>query len=209
MTSRKTPLPPPRHRRQSAEPVANTAEPVVSAPKPSPATVLWQRARRWLLERPFAAVAAGGFALIVLIALVAGGDAGADDAQPNTAAKVVADAEAAELAAAAWAADVQRLWVERELSPGGFARVDGAGLGGGACVAGAVSAIDVTLCDYTDASAADAAKSGGLASIGDNTGAAVVANGRMLVVADRKRADPSGRSVQAIIDGFRAASQPR
>ena len=102
-------------------------------------------------------------------------------------------------------------WERAGLAPGGFAEIDGEELGGGDCRAGAVSGLDVTVCSYPDEASAAEARKAGLALVGSATGAALVDGARLLVVADPKKADPSGRAIDKVIKVFqgRPLERPR
>lgn len=78
-----------------------------------------------------------------------------------------------------------------------------AAIGGGDCRAGTVSGVDVTLCSYGDAKAATAAQDAGLAVVGQVTGASLARGPMLLVVADRRSADPSGRTIDQVLKAFR------
>jgi len=67
------------------------------------------------------------------------------------------------------------------------------------CQSGTVGAIDVLLCVYPSPEEAKAAEEPGLAWVGDTTGAAQ-AHGTVLVgIADRKKSDPSGRTINQLM----------
>lgn len=72
-----------------------------------------------------------------------------------------------------------------------------------ACRAGTVSGVDVVLCSYDSGEDAHAAEDLGLAVVAEATGAAVARGSQLLVVADRRQTDPSGRTIDAIIRAFR------
>lgn len=136
------------------------------------------------------AAAAAGAAFLLVVVLLASRGCGDDKGKkgPGEAPNTVADLEEG--------------WKTAGLSPGGFAPVDGQALGNGQCRSGAVNGLDVTVCEYPSAEVAVAAKPAGLAAVGTSTGAAVIEGKRMLVVADRKKADPSGRSIDKLIKVF-------
>jgi serine/threonine protein kinase len=136
-----------------------------------------------------AAAAAGGAFLLVIILLASRGCGDDKDKQAGGPAPASFD-------------DLESGWKSAGLSPGGFAPIDGQALGNGQCKSGAVNGLDVTVCEYPSPQVAESAKPSGLAAVGAATGAAVVAGKRMLVVADRKKADASGRSIDKIIKVF-------
>ena len=65
------------------------------------------------------------------------------------------------------------------------------------------SGVDVVLCSYGSGEDAQAAQDLGLAAVGDATGAALARGARLLVVVDRRKADPTGRTIDAITAAFR------
>ncbi len=166
------------------------APPVAAAPEATPAasgarTGGAMRDRKNLI----AAAAAGGAFLLVVILLASRGCGDKKEKKgPGEAASSVADLEEG--------------WKNAGLSPGGFAPIDGQSLGNGQCSAGAVNGLDVTVCGYASPELATASRGAGLAQVGSATGAAVIAGQRMLVVADRKKADPAGRSIDKLIKVF-------
>jgi len=195
----KAPLPAPHRASLSSPPPA--AEPAL--PEPPPAAVApieavltdppasekktggTMRDRKNLLW----AAAAGGAFLLVVVLLASRGCGDKSDKQAGGVAPASFD-------------DLEDGWKAAGLSPGGFAAIDGQALGNGQCKAGAVNGLDVTVCEYPSPAAAEAAKPSGLAAVGAVTGAAIVAGKRLLVVADRKKADPSGRSIDKLIKVF-------
>ena len=76
-------------------------------------------------------------------------------------------------------------------------------IAGGDCRAGTVSGVDVTLCSFKDDKAAAAAQDAGLAAIGTVTGAAIAHGSMLVVVADPRKADPSGRTIDQVTKIFR------
>jgi hypothetical protein len=101
------------------------------------------------------------------------------------------------------AASVISAWERAGLAPSKFVEVDGNAFGGGKCRGGAVSGIAATLCEYPDAEAARRAEKTGVAQISDATGLALAQGKLLLVVADRERKDPSGKSINQIARAFR------
>jgi hypothetical protein len=94
------------------------------------------------------------------------------------------------------------VWKDKGLEPGGFADVDGSKLGGGKCRAGSVAALEATLCEYADATAAKNAEAAGLAAVGEATGVALARGKLLLVLADRRSADPNGRKMNQAAKAF-------
>jgi hypothetical protein len=73
---------------------------------------------------------------------------------------------------------------------------------GGSCRTGKIAALHVDLCEFKDALAADTAKEQGLAKIGANTGAALVRDRFLLVIADRDKADVHGKVLNQVAKIF-------
>ena len=71
------------------------------------------------------------------------------------------------------------------------------------CKAGTVSGVDVVLCSYDTGEDAKAAEEPALASLSGTTGAALAKGARLLVVTDKRKADPSGRTINAVTKAFR------
>ena len=217
-SSPKAPLPPlpaPHHRAAAAA----SAPPPVAVPPPSPIDPVTEAVADSLPEAPavaaaseavpaadsarsgggmrdrknLIAAAAAGAAFLLVVVLLAGRSCG-DDKKDKAA--------GGGGAAPASFDDLENGWKGAGLSPGGFAAIDGQSLGNGQCKAGAVNGLDVTICEYAGPELAQSAKPLGLAAVGASTGAAAVAGKRLLVVADRKKADPSGRSIDKIIKVF-------
>ena len=71
------------------------------------------------------------------------------------------------------------------------------------CLAGRVDDIDLMVCEYGSPGALALGKRAGERWVGSATTAAVLGNGRMLlVVADRAHADPSGKTIHKITQAF-------
>lgn len=104
---------------------------------------------------------------------------------------------------AAGAPAVLAEWREAGLEVGEFATTDGEKYGGGSCQAGQVNGVDAVLCTYASAEAATAAQPAGLETIGAATGSALVTGSLMLVVVDRRTADPEGKAINQATKIFR------
>ena len=118
-----------------------------------------------------------------------------------------ADKKAAGTAAAAApsAPDVQPVldaWKGAGLTVTAFTTADGAPYAGGACQAGQVNGVDAVVCEYGTADAAKAAEDKGRAAIGLTTGAAISHDKLLLVIADRRKADPEGRTINQATQVF-------
>jgi hypothetical protein len=67
------------------------------------------------------------------------------------------------------------------------------------CQTGTVGAVDVLLCVFPSNAEAKAAEDAGLGWVGDTTGAAQAAGKVLVAVADRRKADPSGRTINQML----------
>ncbi len=94
-------------------------------------------------------------------------------------------------------------WREAGLEVSTFDVADGAKYGGGDCKAGQVNGVDAVVCTFETPEAATAAHAKGLEAVGLATGSALVAGSLMLVVVDRRKADPEGRTINQATKIFR------
>jgi hypothetical protein len=90
---------------------------------------------------------------------------------------------------------VVEAWKKAGLTVTALTSADGTAYGSKECKAGQVNGVDVVLCSYADATAAKGAEAKGFEQVGENTGTALSHDGRMLVIADRRKADPEGRTI--------------
>ena len=67
------------------------------------------------------------------------------------------------------------------------------------CQTGTVGAVDVLLCVFPSNAEAKAAEDAGLGWVGDTTGAAQASGKVLIAVADRRKADPSGRTINQML----------
>ncbi|MBA3462655.1 MAG: hypothetical protein H0T46_22050 [Deltaproteobacteria bacterium] len=67
------------------------------------------------------------------------------------------------------------------------------------CQSGTVGAVDVLLCTYPTPADAKAAEDAGLGWVGDATGASQASGAVLVVVADRRKSDPSGRTINQMM----------
>ena len=88
-------------------------------------------------------------------------------------------------------------WKEAGLSPSAFATTTTQV--GTDCAAGTVAKLDVLLCAFASEQDAKAAEGGGLAWIGDATGVSRARGSTLTVVADRRKADPNGRTINQLV----------
>jgi hypothetical protein len=88
-------------------------------------------------------------------------------------------------------------WKKGGLQPSAFtaAKVDV----GKDCSSGTVNKLDVLVCVYPSEKDAKAAEDAGLKWVGDTTGASRAQGETLIVVADRHKADPSGRTINQIV----------
>lgn len=70
---------------------------------------------------------------------------------------------------------------------------------GSDCATGTVNKLDVLVCTFKSPQEAKAAEDKGLAWVGDNTGASKAQGAVLIVVADRKKVDPSGKIINQLI----------
>jgi hypothetical protein len=68
------------------------------------------------------------------------------------------------------------------------------------CASGTVSKLDVLVCTFPNEQDAKAAEDAGLAWVGDTTGVAKAQGEMLIVVADRKKADVSGKTITQLIE---------
>lgn len=67
------------------------------------------------------------------------------------------------------------------------------------CQTGTVGAVDVLLCVFPSNAEAKAAEDAGLGWVGDTTGAAQASGKVLVAVADRRKSDPSGRTINQML----------
>lgn len=95
-------------------------------------------------------------------------------------------------------------WLQQGLGPADFQKLDDKALGKDAmCKQSKLKGLETTLCQYPDPAAASAARKAGLTHVGEVTGVALPAGNLLLIVADRDKADPSGRAINEIVKIFR------
>jgi hypothetical protein len=71
------------------------------------------------------------------------------------------------------------------------------------CLSGRIEGVDAILCEYGSAEAAQLGKKSGELWIGEAvTGTALLRDRTMLVLADRSRADPNGKSILKISQAY-------
>lgn len=67
------------------------------------------------------------------------------------------------------------------------------------CQSGTVGAIDVLLCVYPTAEEAKAAADNGYAWVGEGTGTVQASGTVLIAIADRRKSDPSGRTINQLM----------
>ena len=67
------------------------------------------------------------------------------------------------------------------------------------CQSGTVGTLDILLCNFASPAEAKAAADAGLGWIGAATGASQAHGAALVVIADRKKADPSGRTINQLM----------
>lgn len=93
-------------------------------------------------------------------------------------------------------------WKKANLTVSAFT-VDKSGAIGASCHSGTVSGVDVVWCAFPSDQEAKAAEPKGLAWVGEATGTALASGKQLLAVVDRRAADPSGRTINAVTKAFR------
>jgi hypothetical protein len=160
-------------------------------------------ARRVRRSRPLSLAIAGSVALL-LIAVIAASSGSDPAAADQLSAGLGIDSDGAAAPGAGPSVDEAiEAWRDADLEAGGFAAHSGDKFGATECHSGAVSGLDVTLCAYASPEAAKKGEAKGRESIGTHTGAALAIGPRLLIVADRKKVDPSGKSINKLIEAFR------
>lgn len=92
---------------------------------------------------------------------------------------------------------VLEAWKTAKLNPPAFAPATVAF--GKDCRAGAIGGLDVLVCNFASAAEAKAAADAGLGWIGGATGASQAHGAALIVIADRKKADPNGRMINQLM----------
>src|SRR4051812_30879971 len=67
------------------------------------------------------------------------------------------------------------------------------------CQGGSVEGIEVLVCNYASPAEAKAAEDAGLGWVGQATGASQARGAALVVLADRKKADPSGKTINRLL----------
>jgi hypothetical protein len=88
-------------------------------------------------------------------------------------------------------------WKQAGLQPGDFKATQSPI--GKDCQLGAVNDVEVLVCSFASPDEAQAAQNAALQWVGDTTGAAQAHGSLVIAVADRKKADPSGKTINQIL----------
>jgi hypothetical protein len=67
------------------------------------------------------------------------------------------------------------------------------------CQSGTINKVEVLICEFPNAADAKAAEKPGFDWVGETTGAAWVSGPLVIAVADRKKADPSGKTINSLM----------
>jgi len=113
------------------------------------------------------------------------------------------DEGAGKPAAAGGVSAVLEAWKQAGLTVSAFDAADGGKYGGGDCKSGTVNGVDAVLCSYATVDLAKAAEAPGLVVVSDTTGASLAEGKLLLVVADRRKADPQGKTINQATKLFR------
>jgi hypothetical protein len=133
--------------------------------------------------------------VLVVLLLLALGACSKDDAQAKPG-QGPAPADDALIAA----------WKKAGLEVSPLTDVDAAAYAAQKCRGGTVSGVDVVVCTYDtgeDASAAEDAALATLEKSGVTTASAIPRGKSLLIVSDKRKSDPSGRTINAITAAFR------
>ena len=96
--------------------------------------------------------------------------------------------------------DMERRW--QDVGEVKLAKSGDKAIGDGACKTGTVAGLHVDLCLFKDALSADNARTIGLERIGSETGAALVHERLLLVIADHGHVDPHGKKLNEVAKLF-------
>lgn len=97
-------------------------------------------------------------------------------------------------------------WKKAGLEVSPFTDADASAYSAQSCRAGTVGGVDVLVCSYDTGEDAAAAQDPALALLekgGATTASALTRGKKLLVVTDKRKADPTGRSINAITGAFR------
>jgi len=89
-------------------------------------------------------------------------------------------------------------WKKAGLAPSAFTAAQNSPVGKD-CAQGSVNNIDVLVCNFASEAEATAAVDAGLKWVGDTTGISTPKGTVLVVAADRKKADPSGTTINKLM----------
>jgi hypothetical protein len=89
-------------------------------------------------------------------------------------------------------------WTKGGLAPSAFVAAKDSPVGKD-CSAGSVNSVDVLVCSFATADEAKAAQDAGLKWVGDTTGIAQAKGTLLIAAADRKKADPTGTTLNKLV----------
>lgn len=101
---------------------------------------------------------------------------------------------------------VQEAWRKAGQTPGTFSDA-GAKVEGGKCRAGSVSGLDATLCEFDSEDAAKQGAEAGWRLVGNTVGSSLASGKWVLVVADPRKEDPTGRRIDSVVRTFQAETR--
>jgi hypothetical protein len=93
--------------------------------------------------------------------------------------------------------DLADAWKKAGLTPSAFQPAKASF--GTDCKSSTVGAIEVLVCVYPSAKEAKAAEDAALTWVGDTTGAAQAHGSLVIAVADRKKSDPNGKTINQLL----------
>lgn len=67
------------------------------------------------------------------------------------------------------------------------------------CQSGTLSGVDIIVCEFASPAEAEAAREAALGWVGDTTGMSQVSGKVLIAAADRRKADPSGRTINKMM----------
>lgn len=114
----------------------------------------------------------------------------------GTSAKTTDDTKADQPAISPARQAVVDAWSKAGLTTSALASTKGFGKD---CSAGTVDKLEVVICEYASADEAKQAEQPGLAWVGGTTGAAWASGSLVIAVADRKKADPHGKTINQLM----------
>lgn len=93
-------------------------------------------------------------------------------------------------------------WTKAGLEVSEHAPLEKHDLGDARCVSGQVAKVETVVCTYASAEAATKARDAGLQRVGQHTGASLARGTLLLIVTDRGKADPDGKTINVLTKTF-------